>query len=167
MRSKRKYLCQELKSSFPADYLPIKYFSDVHLDHEFCVALENSVIGKSWDEVGTYIWVYEGTSLISIAKYYLLPKAYHYYIPSIITRALDEDERFDLMAEALLPNNQHREPRGQWWLEYSNLFTISQKKLIIEILFYFSDHFTVSQGEYYSSSSEYFEIERMFEIWSV
>ncbi len=61
---------------------------------------------------------------------YLWPNAFAYYVPSILIATLPEPAFFDLALEAILPSNQQRHPRGDWWLSFGEAFSEPQRQAI-------------------------------------
>jgi hypothetical protein len=77
-------------------------------------------------------WINIGT--IETIVYNFLPKAFHCYLPSILCLSIAEINYIDWGIKAILPHNQSREPKGDWWQEYYSYFTLSQKAFVEESL---------------------------------
>lgn len=123
-------LLDQAKKAFPLHPIPVKVLSDEKDLSEFSCEILNRFQGKSWDVLSLDDWINIG--VIETIKNYTLPKSFHYYVPSILLLSLSSDNYIDWGLKAIVPDNQSRSPKGEWWLEYFACFSDDKKKFVQE-----------------------------------
>jgi hypothetical protein len=89
---------------------------------------------KSWDKVSLNNWLF--TASIPVLMGVITPQAFHYYLPSLLSRVMDAPDYFDWGVSALLPNNKNHERKNAWWIKYESLFNRLQRHAILDFLDY-------------------------------
>lgn len=135
MSENEKHL-EFIGNAFPVEPLPTRFFSSQggkSLDFEIPQELSNRIAGRPWTEVTLMDWRMTGTSPV-VARRYLEPAAFMYYVPSIIVGGLQQIEFIDFALEGISPDNKHHEPRGEWWFEFSEIASPRQRAALSAFL---------------------------------
>lgn len=147
----------DFKGKFPDSPIPNKLFRHVH-GGEFEGDILKHLSSKKWTAVDINDWIY--TAGVEIIADCLTPKAFHYYVPSILIESLKYSDYLDWGVRAVLPHNQKRKPKGKWWNEFYSLFNDEQREIIREYL----SHVIQISPEY--SESKYLAEIGLNSIWS-
>lgn len=124
-------------SSFPEEPAPSRVLSsDATLD-DISHDIEELFQGKKWTDIQIDAWRKTGVPIIVIVLYFD-PLSFSYYLPSLLVSSI-EDGDFDYSIDALLPSNQRREPRGDWWRKFSESLNSMQRRAIRQFLRYALD----------------------------
>ena len=142
-------LIDQLKNVFPIRTVPKSVLLDEEDNSEFSEDIRHHFISKSWDSVTLDDWI--NTAGIEVMPYYMTPKAFHYYLPSLLCATLENGEYIDWGLKAILPQNQAREPKGDWWSGFYNCINEEQRKVLREYLIYVSDNSVEYSEEKYLS----------------
>lgn len=102
-----------LQRAFPVEPLPHRFFRGEPPQDEFSDALRVRLQGRRWTEVSMLDW--RMVAATPVARDYMEPSAYRYYLPSLMLGGLEDLQFLDWALEAILPGNQHHVPRGTWW----------------------------------------------------
>jgi hypothetical protein len=108
-------------TAFPLEPLPTEFFWSERkdrLDLDIPQELGSRISGRSWTNVTLQDWRMIGVSP-AVARHYLEPATFMYYVPSIIIGALQQIDCIEFALEAIVPGNRNREPRGKWWSQFS------------------------------------------------
>jgi|GEM_PF-5640597 len=121
---------------FPAALVPSHIFGDNQGSTEFHEEITNRFLGKVWRDVSLNDWLC--TANVITIRYYMTPKAFHYYLPSLLFYVVDEKDNYlDWALDALLPVNAKRIAKGDWWFSYVEEFSREQSLFISSYLRYF------------------------------
>lgn len=122
---------------FPTLPLPFPFFQDgiivngkIIANPEFPNELLKYVSNRKWTDVALDDWRYMGCPIDTV-KEYVTPSTFRYYLPSILLNTVNDPSWMELGLLALLPNNQKRIPRGNWWKEYIEGFNKDQKDAVL------------------------------------
>ena len=110
-----------VKTAFPTEPLPTRFFStesEGRLDLDIPQELKNRIAGRPWTQVTLMDWRMTGTSPV-VARRYIEPATFMYYVPSIVVGAVQQIEFIELALEGITPDNKNHVPRGKWWSEFS------------------------------------------------
>lgn len=121
-------LVKRIKVAFPVYPIPERVLLDELDNSEFSCEIRNRFVNKEWTLVTLDDWV--STASIGVIVYLMLPEAFHYYLPSLLCSTLDEEDYFGWGLNAVLPNNQKRKPKSDWWKKYISCFNEEQKVVI-------------------------------------
>jgi hypothetical protein len=116
-------------TTFPVEPRPINFFwaeGKHSLEYDLPQELGNRIAGRPWTEVTLLDWRMIGTSPV-VARSYLEPAAFMYYVPSIIVGTSRQIEFIDFALEAIIPDNKHHRPRGRWWSEFAGIASSRQR----------------------------------------
>ena len=119
-------------ASFPVTPLPAKFFwadCKENLSQDIPLATQKSLEGRKWDEVTILDWRMIG-SYPYIARRYLEPSAFLYYLPSLLVGVFGDMEFVDLAIEGILPDNRMHYPKGNWWKGFDLSISIQQRAAI-------------------------------------
>jgi hypothetical protein len=125
-----------IKAAFPAEPVPDQFFwtgGKDTLDRDIPEELRNRISGRPWTEVTLMDWRMTGVSPV-IARRYLEPATFMYYVPSIIVGASQQIECIELALEAIIPVNKYHVPRGKWWSEFSGIASPLQRAALSAFL---------------------------------
>ena len=130
--SLKKQLLEEFsKTPIPNEILLSTYtFSDDDISE----SVRKELHMKSWDEVLLNNWL--SIASIPTLMYFITPKAFYYYLPSLLTGVIDDSGYFDWGVNALLPYNKNHVRKSTWWTEYESLFSTSQRQVMMSFLGY-------------------------------
>lgn len=92
----------------------------------------NHLSSKKWTAINITDW--SQMEDVEVVAYYLTPKAFHYYVPSVLIGSLEDRNYLDWGVRAVLPHNQQRKPKGEWWNEFYHLFNGEQRGVVREFL---------------------------------
>jgi len=119
-----------LSGAFPQLPLPEPFFAATEgLDIDIRQELSTRVKGRVWTAVSLLDWRLVGASP-SVCGRHMTPTSFAYYAPSLLLAAISEPAFLDWALEAILPPNQQRVPKGDWWLGYVEAFTDRQRLAI-------------------------------------
>ena len=101
-----------IETAFPVQPQPTAFFSAdgiEALNHDVPQELSRRIAGRPWTEVTLMDWRMIGTSPV-IARRYLEPASFMYYVPSIIFGTSQQIEFIDFALEGIIPHNKHNSP---------------------------------------------------------
>ena len=127
-----------INEAFPVSPQPPRFFLLEHeasLDLDIPRELKERIAGRSWTHVTLLDWRMIGASPM-VARRYLEPATFLYYVPSIIVGAFQETAFIDFALEAIIPDNKTRIPRGKWWHKFSAAITLPQRAALSASLSY-------------------------------
>jgi hypothetical protein len=116
-------------TAFPVEPQPTRFSSaevEESLDGDIPQELRNRIAGRRWTEVTLMDWRMTGTSPV-VARRYLEPATFMYYVPSIIVGTSQQIEFIDFALEGIIPHNKHHVPRGKWWSEFYGIASPHQR----------------------------------------
>ena len=125
-----------IRSAFPVAPVPAQFFwteGKDSLDSDIPQELRNRIAGRPWTDVTLMDWRMTGTSPV-VARRYLEPATFMYYVPSIIVGASQQIEFIDYALEGVIPNNKFHVPRGIWWSEFSRIVSPHQRAALSAFL---------------------------------
>jgi hypothetical protein len=125
-----------IETAFPVQPQPTAFFSAdgiEALNHDVPQELSRRMAGRPWTEVTLMDWRMIGTSPV-IARRYLEPASFMYYVPSIIFGTSQQIEFIDFALEGIIPHNKHNSPRGKWWSEFSGCASPHQRLALSSFL---------------------------------
>lgn len=102
-----------IRAAFPAEPVPAQFFwreGKDSLDLDIPQELRNRISGRPWIEVTLMDWRMTGTSPV-VARRYLEPATFMYYVPSIIVGASQDIGFVDFALEGIIPHNKYHVPR--------------------------------------------------------
>ena len=70
----------------------------------------------------------------AIARFYIEPSTFLYYLPSLLTGVFHNIEYIDFALESILPYNKMHLPRGKWWDEFSQTVSPAQRAAFFAFL---------------------------------
>jgi hypothetical protein len=111
-----------IKTAFPEEPVPAQFFwadGKDSLDRDIPQELGNRISGRPWTEVTVMDWRLTGVSPV-VARRYLEPATFMYYVPSIMVGVSHQIEYLELALEGIIPDNKYHVPRGKWWSEFSS-----------------------------------------------
>jgi hypothetical protein len=118
-----------VRTAFPAAPVPVQFFwteGKDSLDGDMPHELRNRIAGRPWTEITLTDWRMTGTSPV-VARRYLEPATFMYYVPSIIVEAYQHIEFIDYALEGIIPENKYHMSRGKWWFEFSGIASPRQR----------------------------------------
>jgi hypothetical protein len=125
-----------IRTAFPAEPVPDQFFwteGKDALDRDIPEELRNRISGRPWTEVTLMDWRMTGTSPV-VARRYLEPATFMYYVPSIIVGAFQQIEFIEFALEGIIPENKYHVPRGKWWSEFSGMASPRQRAALSAFL---------------------------------
>jgi len=125
-------LLNKMELIFPISPLPKRLLLDEYDNSEFSEGICNAFLSKQWVSVTVDDWV--NIACIEVVSSYMSPRAFHYYLPSLLLGVLEEGSYIDWGLKAVLPQNQSREPRSDWWKDYVACFNLKQRRFIQEYI---------------------------------
>lgn len=150
-------LADAIRSSFAVQPMPAPFFQDgVDTGHEISIDLMKKLHGKPWTDVTQDDWAYIGN--VAVIKDFITPDTMRYYMPSLLLIGLEQTDSLHLAFEVILPSNQKRTPKGDWWQAYFMGFTPAQKQVLRD---YASYALSTSQPE----DAETFSAQQVLELW--
>jgi hypothetical protein len=129
-------LLSQIGLAFPTEPLPAHFFWDDAkdlLDQDIPQELQNRICGRLWTEVTLMDWRMTGTSPV-IARRYLEPATFMYYVPSIITGSIRQIEFIEFALEGIIPDNKNHVPRGKWWSQFLGIASPHQRAALSAFL---------------------------------
>jgi hypothetical protein len=150
-------------TAFPVEPLPTQFFSTEgkeSLDCDIPQELRNRISGRPWTEVTLMAWTMTGSSPV-VARRYLEPATFMYYVPSIVVGVLQEMDFIELALEGIIPDNKNHVPRGNWWFEFSGNASPRQRAALATFLLHIRFKFWDTIGPV----NQYF-LEHAENIWS-
>jgi hypothetical protein len=124
-----KKLLDLIETAFPLQPRPIAFFSAEGIDalnHDIPQELGKRIAGRPWTEVTLMDWRMIGVSPV-IARHYVAPASFMYYVPSILMAAFWQIDFIDFALEGIIPHNKYHSPRGKWWSEFSSSASAHQR----------------------------------------
>jgi hypothetical protein len=152
-----------IKAAFPAEPVPAQFFwkeGKDSLDLDIPQELRNRILGRPWTEVTLMDWRMTGTSPV-VARRYLEPATFMYYVPSIIVGVSQDIGFVELALEGIIPDNKYHVPRGQWWSEFSGIASLDQRTALSAFL----SHVRLMSWDKIGPASQYF-LEHAESVWS-
>ncbi|MBR1274451.1 hypothetical protein [Bradyrhizobium sp. AUGA SZCCT0283] len=125
-----------IRTAFPAEPVPAQFFwrqGKDSLDLDIPQELRSRLLGRPWTEVTLMDWRMTGTSPV-LARRYLEPGTFMYYVPSIIVGVSQDIGFVELALEGIIPDNKYHVPRGQWWSEFSGIASLDQRAALSAFL---------------------------------
>ena len=123
-------------TAFPEAPIPTQFFwteGKEALDRDIPQELENRIAGRPWTKLTLMDWRMTGTSPV-VARRYMAPATFMYYVPSIVVGASQEIEHIELALEGIIPDNKNHVPRGNWWFEFSGIASPHQRAALSAFL---------------------------------
>jgi hypothetical protein len=125
-----------LREAFPEWPLPKAFFAATKgLEHDIAQELSARIRGRAWTALSLLDWRFVGAGP-TVCREYIIPATFAYYVPSFLVGAISEPAFRDWAFEAVLPSNQQRKPKGEWWSEYIEAFSDQQRIAIKSFLVY-------------------------------
>lgn len=140
-------LVTRLESVYPSHPIPKIVLTDDRDRSEFSNEIRKRFLSKPWTSVTLDDWI--NTASVEVIASYMLPESFHYYLPSLICSSLDNKDYADWGLRAILPPNQRREPKGDWWAKYVSCFNVEQKKVLQEYVRCISECYADESEEKY------------------
>jgi hypothetical protein len=131
-------LSKLITAAFPVEPRPTRFFSAEgmkFIELDIPQELRTRIAGRPWTEVTLMDWRMTGTSPV-VARSYLEPATFMYYVPSILSGTIQQPEFIDYALEGIIPNNRTHVPRGTWWLELSKEASPNQRAALVAFLAY-------------------------------
>jgi hypothetical protein len=124
-----------LHASFPVQPLPGFFWVDGGEQPvgDIPEELLKRIVHRPWVDITMRDWTMTGAHA-SIARAYLDPTAFRYYLPSLLIGALREIGYFDWALECLLPAGRKRRPIGKWWADFWIGFSEQQREAVCAYL---------------------------------
>jgi hypothetical protein len=97
----------------------------------------------------------------ALARRYLEPATFLYYVPSIILGVSREIDFIGFALEAIIPDNKEHVPRGKWWSEFSRIASPHQRTALSEFLV----HVRLAFWDTVGPANQYL-LERAENVWS-
>ena len=122
-------LIRLIRAGFPASPLPQRFLrarGELSPRSDTALELSRRLQGREWPEISINDWAMVGTPPC-IARRYLEPEAFLYYVPSLLIGVYQCPEYLNFAVEGIIPDNQARRPRGEWWMEFSLNVSEAQK----------------------------------------
>jgi len=129
-------LLDRLTVSFPPCPLPERFFwtkygTPPHGD--IPDELLRVLLGRKWTDITIHDWAMVGT-LPVIARRYLEPSTFIYYLPSLLAGASSGPQGLDFATASLIPDNHQHLPRGEWWTEFARSISSEQRATLLEFI---------------------------------
>jgi hypothetical protein len=162
MTTERAPFLDLVKTSFPVEPLPSNFFRPegiASLDLDIPQELRNRISGRPWTNLTLLDWRMIGASPI-VARRYLEPATFMYYVPSLLVGASQEIEFIQFALEAIIPDNEIHVPRGEWWFEFSGIATPPQRAALAAFL----AHVRRTSWDTIGSQNQYL-LERSETVW--
>lgn len=121
-----------VSSVFPEQPIPDEFFSEESGRGDIQTELSTRFQSRSWAAIELADWTHSAD--VETIVHFLTPRAFFYYLPSILIASLEGPDYLDWGVRALLPHNQRRQPRGEWWSEFFSLFSEAQRQLVRDYL---------------------------------
>lgn len=157
----KKQLMQTLHDVFPLVPIPRRIFNEESSLCDFDDELNAQVLGKDWSSIELGFWTFQGI-MRSYNRYSLSPEALHYYTPSVIRDVLSDPDNVEDFSCLVLPAKGYQ----SYWVQFHQLFNQQQVKLILDCIFYLDEYSATRNGEWYTSTQEYHDLNRAFDLWS-
>lgn len=135
-----------IRAAFPEQPIPTTFFGvERPQQDDIWLELGSRIQGRVWTSLSLLDWRMTGAGP-SVCRGYMAPKAFAYYVPSLLVGALSEPDLRDMAFEAVLPDNRWRRPQGEWWMSFATTFTVPQRAAVRAFLAYErkADGFTFS-----------------------
>jgi len=152
-----------VRTAFPVEPAPTQFFWAEGKDSligDISQELGNRISGRPWTDVTLMDWRMTGTSP-AVARRYLEPATFMYYLPSVLVGALKEIEFIELALEGIIPENKNHVPRGKWWFEFSGIASPRQRAALSAFL----AHIRLVSWYKIGPANQYL-LERAENIWS-
>lgn len=120
--------------SFPVEPLPAPLLAPYTGKYHFDVLddIKTTFSGRRWVEITMQDWLMAGTP--ALARLYMTPTAFLYYLPSLIMASLIDDGDTQVALECMAPAGHEHKPKGTWWPELMEIVTPNQVAAIMEYL---------------------------------
>ena len=138
--------------------LPEQILIEVDQYDEFSNGLLIALHNRPWNAVKLFEW--RNIAQVSVVKKFVTPNAFQYFVPSLLLGSIREPEFLNYGLEAILPNNQKRIEKGDWWFDFRARFSNGQVRVVQEFLF--ASMYVCSVG-----SEEAAMIDTALTIWGV
>jgi hypothetical protein len=132
----RRQFEQLVYASFPTEPVPHEFFwakRESPIERDIPKELRERLAGRRWPEITLTDWRMIGTPP-AIARDYLRPSTFCYYLPSLLLSVLGEPDFLEWALEALIPLNKAHEPRGKWWGGFVGAVSESQRATLRSFL---------------------------------
>lgn len=136
-------------SSFPTNPLPQAFFWSKTLDDltgDIPLSLSNGIKNRPWDQVTLLDWAMIGTPPVTVRDYFD-PAAFLYYLPSLFLGVLQDPRYMDFALDCMVPFNQKRVRRGEWWEIFEASITDAQRKAGFAFLQYVLDNYDLGDAD--------------------
>jgi hypothetical protein len=97
------------------------------------MGLQTRLGGRRWPDIKLSDWLMIGAAPC-VARSYLEPLTYLYYLPSLLVGVFDNLDYLDWALEGILPFNKAHTPRGKWWVTFSAAVSASQRATLRSFL---------------------------------
>ncbi|MFN5995135.1 MAG: hypothetical protein ACK45Y_13700 [Betaproteobacteria bacterium] len=124
---------EEILVAFPLRPIPYTVFVYPAEYDDIAESLWQKFSGKQWDAITLMDW--RMVESIEVAKRYFSPEGFAYFVPSILLGSLEDSLFLSYGLEAIIPSNQKRTAKGDWWNLYRKLFSNVQADAIHAFLF--------------------------------
>jgi hypothetical protein len=114
---------------------------------------------KSWENITLKDWQNIGAS-VDVIKGFMTPDSFRYYIPSLMIACLTNNLAFEMAIDSLLPSNQKRIPKGEWWENFQSGFNPDQIETIKSLLNF------IFENSPANSVSKHLAARALKEIWA-
>ncbi|CCE10201.1 hypothetical protein BRAS3843_410030 [Bradyrhizobium sp. STM 3843] len=123
-------LSELIKASFPVEPLPRSFWFDAgeHRCGDIPEELAKRLEHRHWVDVTMRDWTMIGPAVI--AKAYLHPDAFRYYLPSLLVGVLSDIGYLDCVLECLLPAGRKRRTDRPEWLQFWDGLSETQRDTI-------------------------------------
>jgi len=122
--------------SFPPEPIPQSFFwseGDEAFQPDIPMGLQTRLSGRRWPEVKLNDWLMVGAPPC-IARRYLEPSVFVYYLPSLFVGVFDDLPHLDWVLEGIIPFNKTHTPRGKWWARFDACISESQRAALRSFL---------------------------------
>ncbi len=136
-----KNLISEITLQFPIDPIPAVLFSTESRfisQEDIPASIQLQLIGKAWCDIGLEAWAMMGVP-IDLARDYLTPEAFAYYLPSLIVGGLSCNTYLLDIVEAIAPPEKKSTSTMIWWEMLAANVSPSQKRCIMQFLVFAED----------------------------
>jgi len=122
----------EIRHAFPLAPIPCEIFRVDGNAGDIADELRQRILGHKWDEISLVDWA-NIASPVAVAMS-ITPKAFHYYLPSLLYAVWDDRSYIEWGVYAVVPSNKNHVARSAWWKEYIGLFTEDQREIVKKFL---------------------------------
>lgn len=108
-----------IHACFPVDPMPRTFWIDgiEPLGGDIPQELAQRIAHRPWTKITMLDWTMTGAHA-TIARAYVEPDAFRYYLPSLLVGGLNDLGYLDWPLECLLPAGRKRRTTGKWWQDF-------------------------------------------------